>query len=127
MDDVRQMLDDHERISFAERMHSTAGRMARRAANSKEISEASKPLYSRLDDPQKRKFRVVESRDNNDGKWLDEGKLGSMTRVPGCQKTGMKSTLSPVPALNLHACCSSNARYRSPIPLAHAPDVVASH
>ena len=38
--------------------HATAGRMARRADELKEISEASKPLYSSLDDPQKRKFEL---------------------------------------------------------------------
>jgi LTXXQ motif family protein len=52
MDDVRQMLGNHDRIPSAERMDSTAGRMARRGGELKEISEASKPLYGRLDDPQ---------------------------------------------------------------------------
>jgi LTXXQ motif family protein len=59
MDDVRQMLGNHERISFAERMDSTAGRTARRGGELEEISEASKPLYSRLDNPQKRKFNLL--------------------------------------------------------------------
>jgi LTXXQ motif family protein len=58
MDDVRQMLEDHERRSPTERMDAMAGRMARRADELKEISEASKPLYSSLDDTQKRKFEL---------------------------------------------------------------------
>jgi hypothetical protein len=59
MDDVRQMLENHERRSPTERIDATAGRMARRADELKEISEASKPLYSSLDDTQKRKFELL--------------------------------------------------------------------
>jgi hypothetical protein len=59
MDDMRQMLGNHDRIPSAERMEPTAGRMARRADELKEISEASKPLYRILDDPQKRKFELL--------------------------------------------------------------------
>jgi hypothetical protein len=59
MDDVRQMLDDHESISSADRMHATAGRIGRRADELKEISEAAKPLFSSLDDTQKRKFELL--------------------------------------------------------------------
>ena len=58
MDDVRQMLGKHDRIPSAERMDSMALRMARRADELKEISEASKPLYRVLDDPQ-RKFELL--------------------------------------------------------------------
>jgi LTXXQ motif family protein len=60
MDDVRQMLGNHDPIPSSERRDSTAGRMALRAGELKEISEAaSKPLHSRLDDPQKRKFELL--------------------------------------------------------------------
>jgi hypothetical protein len=57
--DVRQMLADHERRSPTERMDAMAGRMARRANELKEISEAPEPLYSGLDDTQKRKFELL--------------------------------------------------------------------
>jgi len=59
MDDVRQMLENHERRSPTERIDATAGRMACPADELKEISEASKPLYSSLDDTQKRKFELL--------------------------------------------------------------------
>jgi LTXXQ motif family protein len=90
MDDVRQMLENHERISPAEHMDATAGRMARRADELKEISEASKPLYSSLDDTQKRKFELL-SREMimivSGPMW---GKLGADDGVPGCRKIGIE-------------------------------------
>jgi hypothetical protein len=52
------MLENHERRSPTERIDATAGRMACPADELKEISEASKPLYRVLDDPQ-RKFELL--------------------------------------------------------------------
>ena len=101
MDDVRQMLENHERRSPTERIDATAGRMARRADELKEISEASKPLYSSLDDTQKRKFEL-RSREIimtvSGPMW---GKSGADDGVPGSRITWMNSTLSPVPVLDL--------------------------
>jgi hypothetical protein len=90
-DDVRQMLENHERRSPTERIDVAAGRMAaRRADELKEISEASKPLYSSLDDTQKRKFELL-SREMimivSGPMW---GKLGADDGVPGCRKIGIE-------------------------------------
>ena len=59
MDDVRQMMENRERMSSVERLDATAGHMARRAGELKKISEAAKPLYGSLDDTQKHKFDLL--------------------------------------------------------------------
>jgi zinc resistance-associated protein len=59
MDDMRQMMENRERMSSVERMDATAGYMARRADELKRISEAAKPLYGSLDDTQKHKFELL--------------------------------------------------------------------
>ena len=59
MDDVRQVMENHERMSSVERLDATAGYMARRADELKKISEAAKPLYGSLDDTQKHKFELL--------------------------------------------------------------------
>jgi hypothetical protein len=59
MDDMRQMMENRDRMSSVERMDATAGHMARRADELKKISEAAKPLYGSLDDTQKHKFELL--------------------------------------------------------------------
>jgi hypothetical protein len=59
MDDVRQVMENHERMSSVERLDATAGYMARRADELKKISEAAKPLYGSFDDTQKHKFELL--------------------------------------------------------------------
>jgi hypothetical protein len=59
MDDMRQMMENRERMSSVERMDAMAGHMARRADELKKISEAAKPLYGSLDDTQKHKFELL--------------------------------------------------------------------
>ena len=59
MDDMRQMMENRERMSSVERMDATAGHMARRADELKKISEADKPLYGSLGDTQKHKFELL--------------------------------------------------------------------
>src|SRR3984957_5771911 len=59
MDDMRQMMENRDRMSSLERMDATAGHMARRADELKKISEAAKPLYGSLDDTQKHKFELL--------------------------------------------------------------------
>jgi LTXXQ motif family protein len=59
MDDMRQMMENRDRMSPLERMDATASHMARRADELKKISEAAKPLYGALDDTQKHKFELL--------------------------------------------------------------------
>jgi hypothetical protein len=59
MDDMRQMMENRERMSSVERMDATAGHMARRPDELKKISEAAKPLYGSLRDTQKHKFELL--------------------------------------------------------------------
>jgi hypothetical protein len=59
MDDMRQMMENRERMSSVERMDATAGHMARRADELKTIAQAAKPLYGSLDDTQKRKYELL--------------------------------------------------------------------
>ena len=59
MDDMRQMMENRDRMSSVERMDATAGHMARRADELKKISEVAKPLYGSLDDTQKPKFELL--------------------------------------------------------------------
>ena len=59
MDDMREMMQNRERMSPVERLDAMAGRMARRAAELKTIAGAAKPFYASLNDPQKRNFQVL--------------------------------------------------------------------
>ena len=59
MDDMRQTMENRERMSSVERMDATAGHMARRADDLKTIAQAAKPLYGSLDDTQKRKYELL--------------------------------------------------------------------
>ena len=59
MDDMREMMENRDRMSSVERMDATAGRMARRADELKAIAQAAKPLYGSLDDTQKHKFELL--------------------------------------------------------------------
>jgi LTXXQ motif family protein len=58
-DDVREMMQNRERMSPVERLDATAGHMARRAAEVKVIAEAAKPFYASLNDTQKRNFAML--------------------------------------------------------------------
>jgi hypothetical protein len=59
MDDMRQTMENRERMSSVERMDATAGHMARRADELKTIAQAARPLYGSLDDTQKRKYELL--------------------------------------------------------------------
>ena len=59
VDDMREMMQNRERMSPVERLDAMAGRMARRAAELKTIAGAAKPFYDSLDDTQKRNFQLV--------------------------------------------------------------------
>ena len=59
MDDMRQMMEKHERMSPTDRMDAIAAQMSKRAAEFKTIAEAAKPFYGSLDDTQKRRFGLL--------------------------------------------------------------------
>jgi LTXXQ motif family protein len=59
VDDMREMVQNRERMSPVERLDAMAGRMAHRAAELKTIAEAAKPFYASLDDAQKRNFGIL--------------------------------------------------------------------
>lgn len=59
MDDMREMMQNRERMSPVERLDAMADRMARRATELKTIAGAAKPFYASLDDKQKRNFRAL--------------------------------------------------------------------
>jgi zinc resistance-associated protein len=59
-DDMRQMMENRERMSIVERTGAAADHMARRADALKKISEAARPLYGSFDDTQKHKFELVD-------------------------------------------------------------------
>jgi hypothetical protein len=59
MDDMREMMQNRERMSPVDRLDAMAGRMARRATELKKIAEAAKPFYGSLDDTQKRNFGML--------------------------------------------------------------------
>jgi zinc resistance-associated protein len=58
-DDMREMMQNRERMSPVERLDTMAGRMGRRAAEVKSIAAAAKPFYASLDDTQKRNFAML--------------------------------------------------------------------
>src|SRR6202046_551932 len=59
MEDMRQMMENRERMSPVDRLDAMSDHMARRADELKKISQAAKPFYGSLDDPQKRKFGLL--------------------------------------------------------------------
>jgi len=59
MDDMRQMMENRERMSPVDRLDAMSDHMARRADELKKISQAAKPFYGSLDDTQKRKFGLL--------------------------------------------------------------------
>jgi zinc resistance-associated protein len=59
MDDMREMMQNRERLSPVERLDAMANLKARRAAELKSIAEAAKPFYASLDDTQKRNFAIL--------------------------------------------------------------------
>jgi hypothetical protein len=59
MDDMREMIQNRERMSPVERLDAMSARMARRAAELKTIAEAAKPFYASLDDTQKHNFGML--------------------------------------------------------------------
>jgi LTXXQ motif family protein len=59
VDDMREMVQNRERMSPVERLDAVVDRMARRAAELKTISGAAKPFYASLDDTQKRNFAML--------------------------------------------------------------------
>jgi hypothetical protein len=86
MDDMRQMMENRERMSPTEHMDMMAGHMARSAEGLKKISAAAKPLYNSLDDTQKRKFELLghEMMMAATGPmWEQEGGDAGGTWVPG--------------------------------------------
>ena len=86
MDDMRQMMENRERMSPVERMDATAGHMARRADELKTIAQAAKPFYGSLDDTQKHKFELLgrEMMMAASGPmWEEEGGDAGGTWVPG--------------------------------------------
>ena len=59
VDDMREMMQNRERMSPVERLDAMAGRMSRRAAELKTIAAAAKPFYASMDDTQKRNFGML--------------------------------------------------------------------
>jgi hypothetical protein len=59
MDDMREMMQNRERMSPVERLDAMSDRMARRAAELKTIAEKAKPFYASMDETQKRNFQVL--------------------------------------------------------------------
>ena len=75
-DDMREMMQNRERLSPADRLDVMAGHMDRRAAELKEIAEAAKPFYASMDDTQKRTFGLLcrEMLTAGTGvRWVDAG------------------------------------------------------
>ena len=75
-DDMREMMQNRERMSPVERLDAMAGRMGRRAAEVKAIAEAAKPFYASLNDTQKHNFAMLgremweDSAGDAGGTWL---------------------------------------------------------
>jgi len=74
VDDMREMMQNRDRMSPVERLDAMSSHMARRAAEVKKIAEAAKPFYASLDDTQKRNFGA---------KWVDLGGDAGGTWLPG--------------------------------------------
>jgi len=76
MDDMREMMQNREHMSPADRLDVMAGHMARRAAELKKIAEAAKPFYASMDDTQKRNFGLLSREMLMAGmgvRWVDVG------------------------------------------------------
>ena len=74
MDDMRDVMQNRERMSPVDRLDAMAGHMTRRAAELKKVAEAAKPFYASLDDTQKRNFSA---------RWVDVGGDAGGTWEPG--------------------------------------------
>ena len=74
MDDMRDVMQNRERMSPVDRLDAMAGHMTRRAAELKKVAEAAKPFYASLDDTQKRSFgaRWVDAAGDFGGSWEPE-------------------------------------------------------
>ena len=76
MDDMREMMQNRERMSPVDRFDVMADHMARRSAELKKIAEAAKPFYASLDDTQKRNFGLLGRQMLMAGmgvRWVDAG------------------------------------------------------
>ena len=80
MDDMREMMQNCERMSPVDRLDVVAGHMARRAAELKKIAEATKPFYASMDDTQKRTFGLL----GREMHGRDGGEVGR--RWGGCRR-----------------------------------------
>jgi zinc resistance-associated protein len=82
-DDMREMIQNRERMSPVERLDAVADRMARRAAELKTISGAAKPFYASLDDAQRRNFAMLGREMLTAGPtWEDSGGDAGGTWLP---------------------------------------------
>jgi hypothetical protein len=86
MEDMRQMMENRERMSPVDRLDAMSDHMARRADELKKISQAAKPFYGSLDDTQKRKFGLLNGEmmmAASGPMWEEEGGDAGGTWVPG--------------------------------------------
>jgi hypothetical protein len=81
--DMRQMMENRERMSPIERLEAMAGHIARHADELKTIAQAAKPLYGSLDDTQKRKFGSLGREMLVDPRRASEGCLWGLERYNG--------------------------------------------
>jgi hypothetical protein len=113
-DDMREMIQNRERMTPVERLDTAADRMARRATEFKTISEAAKPFFVSLDDAQKRNFAML-SREMLTGR-ADVGDSAGTPAERGCQRIGIECNSHDVSALTglfVHAPRSSSPVNRS--------------
>ncbi len=86
MDDMRQMMENRERMSPSERMEAMSRHMAQRADELKTIAEAAKPFYGGLDETQKHRFELLGRdmmRAASGPMWEELGGDAGGTWVPG--------------------------------------------
>jgi hypothetical protein len=62
MDDMRQMMQNRERMSPVDRLDAMSRHMARRATELNAVADAAKPFYASLDDTQKRNSDCLNAR-----------------------------------------------------------------
>jgi hypothetical protein len=98
-DDMRETMQNRERMSPVERLDAVAGRMGRRAAEVKTIAEAAKPFYASLDEIQKRNFAMLGREMLTAG----AAQCGRIQRekpaARGCQRIGIGCNSHDVSAL----------------------------
>ena len=113
IDDVRQVMENHERMSSVERLDATAGYMARRADELKKISEAAKPLYGSFDDTQKHKFELLSGEMMMASSLPMSEEVGEDAGAPGLQDIGRArpKLLTPNEAAGTGAFPERPARY----------------